>query len=430
MKTLARCSAKEGGTLMVTVIVTGVLGVALIAYLGLVSSNQRAVARDEAWHAAIPVAEAGVEEALANLNMNFPTNAEMTRRGWHYDGNVVWRGRDLGDSASYRVSFTSNIFTTIFSTGQVRLAWNDAVVSRAIRVTALYTGVVNKSFFVKDGIRLNGFTIRSDSYDSLNPSYSGPGGTYVQALAKDGGDIAILSDQPGAFSAGNSKIYGKVSTGENSSVNVGAQGSIGSTAWQTAGNTGIEPGWFSDDAIGEMPDVVAPFQTAPPPPISQVVLPDGYTYSVITSGQYQMSSLVGKVLITGDVTLMVTDRVQFSGTDVLRIMTNSSLRLYVAATSASIGGSGVVNESGQTTAFTYYGLPSNKSLAIGGGGSLSGLIYAPQAMITVGGGADIYGAIIAREVSLNGGASVHLDEALNRAPNVISHFIIKSWDEI
>ncbi len=417
---------QAGGSLIVTLIVTGVLGIALVAYLGLVSSNQQAVVRDEAWNGAIPVAEAGVEEALAHLNKNYPTN--LLHAGWSLGTGVVEQQRALGDT-SYRVSFTPATFTTILSTGYVRIPWNNALVSRAVRVTALHTGVVNKSLFVRDGIRLNGNPIRTDSYDSSSPFYSGPNGRYDPAKAKDGGDIALLSDQPGAFSAGNSKIYGKVSTGENSYVDVGSLGSIGSQTWINSGSTGIEPGWFSDDAMGEMPDVNPPYATAPPPPGFGVMY-DGEFYTVLPWGQYQASSFGGKVLVIGNVTLVVTDRVQFAGTDIIRILPGSSLRLYVAATSASIGGRGVVNESGQTTAFTYYGLPSNKYLAISGGGNLAGLIYAPQAQVTLNGGGHVYGGVVAREVVMNGATSIHLDEALNRLPNVIKHFVIKSWDEI
>ncbi len=293
--------------------------------------------------------------------------------------------------------------------------------TRTVRVTALYTSAVNNAILVKDGINLNGFVVNTDSYDSMDPNYSGSGGVYDPTKNKDGGNVALLSDQPGAFDAGNSKILGKVATGENSWVDVGAQGSIGSMTWVTNGTTGIQPGWSSDDALGEIPDVVAPYTSAPPPPGGSVTF-QGTNYSMeLPDGEFEVSTFRGRVLVTGNATLVVTDRLQFQGLDCIRILPGASLRLYVAARDADIGGLGVINESGNTDAFSYFGLPSNKSLSISGGGELSGLIYAPQAEVTLNGGGNVYGAIIARSAVLNGGTNIHLDESLGLWRRIVGH---------
>ncbi len=89
-----RCS-EAGGSLVVTLIVALVLGLALVAYMSLLSSNQQAAAREEAWNGAIPLAEAGVEEALAHLNKNYPTN--LTHAGWTAAlGGTFERDRQFG----------------------------------------------------------------------------------------------------------------------------------------------------------------------------------------------------------------------------------------------------------------------------------------------------------------------------------------------
>src|SRR6185369_8420285 len=65
-----RCSKHSecASTLMVTLFMVGLLGFFLFAYLYLVRTQRGFVARSQGWNAALAMAEAGVEEALAQLN--------------------------------------------------------------------------------------------------------------------------------------------------------------------------------------------------------------------------------------------------------------------------------------------------------------------------------------------------------------------------
>ena len=83
MKTLlAPQQSQRGNTLLVTVVVTGVIGFVLVSYLSLVQYQNTANMRSQGWNAAMPVVEAGVEEALAHLNSRGLTNGNLACDGW------------------------------------------------------------------------------------------------------------------------------------------------------------------------------------------------------------------------------------------------------------------------------------------------------------------------------------------------------------
>ena len=419
----SRTGRHSGSVLAIMLVVTALIGVALVAYLGMIGADQRAIARSEAWNTSIVKTEAGVDEALAHLNHNFPSNA--VSQGWTLSGSDVTRKRTL-DDGFYDVKISTATNPVIEARGYIRLVPTDAYISRAVRVQTVRTGAVDKAIFVEDGVNFNGNTIRTDSYDSTDPQHNTTG-RYDSTKAKDGGDIATSSSDPGALDVGNSNIHGKVSTGPDSTPKVGANGAVGSETWHDAGNTGIEPGWSSDDCKAELESVEAPFSIGfiPLGGISGGVLYNAILYS----GDYRVSALGGKVLVVGDARVLVTDKVQFTGDDLIRIAPGATLALYVAAKDANISGNGVVNESGIATAFSYYGLPSNESLSLGGNSSFAGLIYAPDAEVTLNGNTDVSGAIFCREATLNGTINFHYDEAFKN-PGGLDRYVIASWQEL
>jgi hypothetical protein len=166
-----------------------------------------------------------------------------------------------------------------------------------------------------------------------------------------------------------------------------------------------------------------------------------YKY-ILTAGNYQLSdlSLSGKdqVLVTGNAVLYVTGNVSIQGQAQINIATNASLALYVgtlntsAPVSASLGGSGIMNNAGSATNFYYYGLPSNTSLSLSGNSSFTGAIYAPEAALTLGGGGNsIYnfvGGSISATATLNGHYNFHYDENLRRV-GPIRGYTVTSWNE-
>jgi hypothetical protein len=159
-----------------------------------------------------------------------------------------------------------------------------------------------------------------------------------------------------------------------------------------------------------------------------------YDY-ILTDGNWMISAPLkfgGKVLVTGNAVLYVTSVVAFSGNDFIRIEEGASLKLYVSCETASIGGKGVQNETGNAVNFSYFGLPSNTILNYGGNGTLVGTIYAPQADFELGGGGsgvnDFAGASVSNSIKMNGHYNFHFDENLGRA-GPVRGWVAISWDE-
>ena len=93
----------QGSALLLALLTAFVICIALTTYLYLVSNQNRSVMRSLAWNSAIPVVEAGVEEALTQLNYTPVVNMEangwsaLSADGFHHKIN------DLGNGFAYDV---------------------------------------------------------------------------------------------------------------------------------------------------------------------------------------------------------------------------------------------------------------------------------------------------------------------------------------
>lgn len=160
-----------------------------------------------------------------------------------------------------------------------------------------------------------------------------------------------------------------------------------------------------------------------------------YDYALGT-GDYQMTALNmsgGTMIVTGDAVLYVTGDVSMTGLAQLIIAPGASLKLYVGGSTAHFAGNGILNQSGDTTKFSYYGLPNNTNLDLSGNASFTGTFYAPNANFSLnGGGNDIYdlvGAAVTKTVSMHGHFKFHYDEKLGRIAGPI-RYRAASWNEI
>ena len=73
----------SGHILVATLVIAGVLGIALAAYLNVLHTQNNLTVRSQVWNACMPVVEAGIEEALAHINSTGTTNWESN--GWARD---------------------------------------------------------------------------------------------------------------------------------------------------------------------------------------------------------------------------------------------------------------------------------------------------------------------------------------------------------
>jgi hypothetical protein len=440
-----------GSTLALVLFMVGLMGLSLASYLVLVKNQNLSVMRSLAWNSCIPMAEAGIEEALTQINDSGISH--LNSCGWVTSSGGYTKTRYLGDSY-YVTTISATDPPVIQSQGYVPLPWNPAgasaclawvgitqpsstFCSRTVVVTTTNNSPWTKAMVAKGSINLNGNNITTDSFDSGNPNYSTKG-LYDPAKRRDHGDVATDSTIVDSLSVGNADLWGRASTGPGGSVTIGPNGSVGDLAWHQS-HSGIEPGWTNNDMNVAFPEVTVPF-TSGFTPQSGTLGKNTYTYLLdggSSGADYSITDLTlsGKqsMFVTNKVRLLVTGTLSVSGNASIEVATNSSLKIYVQGANASLGGNGVANDTGNATNFFYFGLPTNTSLSFSGNAAFTGVIYAPDARFSLGGGGnntlDFIGASVSSTVSMNGHFNFHYDESLGRL-NLSSVYKITSWNEL
>ena len=416
-----RLSQQSGSALIVCLCVAGITGVALVAYLSLVSNENVAVARSQSWNAAMPIVEAGLEEALAHLNAN-SKQKNLQCCGWSWSGTKFIQQRNWGDGY-YVVSITSNRHPVIVSRGFAPIPLTTNYLSRTVMVTC--TNLGGGGVTVKSKVDLNGNSIVIDSFDSTDPS-SSTAGIYDPAKRRDGARVKSELGIQNAVNVGNADIWGTVAIAPGGTVYTGPMGSVGDLAWHNAGNIGVQPDAVATDASVTIPD--------PPAPPGGAVTPIGLNVGGITvytlgDGVWVVPSMQDTFNITGNATLIVNGVAKTGAANPVTIAPNASLTLFVYG-SMQFGGGNLVNSSGMVTNLTIYGMSTCTSIDFNGGTTFTGVILAPTADVTAGGGGgtfmNLIGSLQAKSFTMSGKLQLHYDEALNpKKP-----YSITSWNEL
>lgn len=433
MKTLFLSRRDErGSTLMIAVVALATISFLLLSYMNLSAGVNRSVVRSQVWNNALASAEAGVEEAMINMNVNGVGGLTKSGTGWYVDGaSRAYTYRYLTyapatrDYRYYYVEATTNTaYPVVRSYGYALLpgaysGGSGQWIIRIIEVSCTRGSRHPRGMLAKSYINMNGNNITTDSYDSADPTYS-TNGRYDSSKAKQNGDIGTNLTVTNSVNIGNANIKGSVATGPGGSVSVGPSGYV--------------TGTITHDMNVDFTDVLVPFTAAP----GLQPGTGGYTYNVPPGNTLVTSlSMAGStsIQVTGPglSKLYITGDLSMTGNASITLATNATLEIYVGGANAKIAGNGVISPTGKATAVSYYGLPGNTSLDISGNGEFTGTVYAPNAAFTAsGGGKDLYdlaGAVVVKTITLNGHFNLHYDEALGRiaSPDGIT---ITSWREL
>jgi len=414
-------------------VITGIIGLVLATYLHLVQSQNVFTVRSQTWNNCIPIIEAGVEEALAQLNKS--ANSNLAASGWSTTNGGFYKLRPIGDGYfRTTVTYANILFPTITVTGYLpappilaSAGTGESLmaaaftpdpsikyIARTVRVTARKEQALQKGMIARNGIDLGGNQCVVDSYDSSK-------GGYDPAKAGDKGDVATNSDITGAVGIGNAKIKGKLLTGPKATAKIGPNGIVGSVAWHAAGNKGIQPGWRRNDMNIAIPDVLAPWSGGGVNPVG-----NGAFKYVLDTDNYELSSLnlAGdeRIHIKGDAVLYVKANVKIAGE--ILFNPNSSLKLYCGGTEITL--LGTYTKADVAAEFMVFGLPSVKTIEVSG---IAAVLYAPNADLKLNGNAQFYGASVTKSVTMTGSTGFHYDEALSSLSQY-KQYIITSWNEI
>jgi hypothetical protein len=421
MKTTIATQRVESGTvLMVTLFIAFLFGAFLLYYFNLVKTQNGLVARSQAWNATLSLAEAGAEEALAQLNPGAPqASIDRTANGWGaasggFYGPVM---RSLS-GGSYSTVITTDTNPIVYSTGYVAVPSLGATIQRIIRVATTNTPLFSVAMAAEGNINFNGSGVNTDSFNSANTNLS-TGGQYDPAKTSTNGDVASVS---GIVNVGNGTVNGSVF--------------LGPAAADALKNNGTITGGTYNDFNFDFPDVILPQTTwLGVPLLPQIIGGITYQYVLASGGDYTINNLSGSVYVNSNVVvrLKLTGNASPSAIEVAGSgSTAGKLIIYMDGPTFSLSGNSSV-DGGNAANLAYYGTPNNTSISLSGNAAFTGTIYAPEADFKLGGGGnntyDFVGSSITKTVTMNGHFNFHFDENLLSAGPVRGYAPI-SWREL
>jgi hypothetical protein len=263
-----------GGTLLIVLFSSMIMGITLASYLQYTATQSRSIMRSQAWNGAIPVSEAGVEEALAHIN-DSTIGTNFALNGWTVISNQFQiSGTVTGGRYTARIS--TDPYPVIVCAGYTTDGHATNEFARTVRVTTSRWATGMKGIVAKNSVTMVGIT-QVDSFDSEDENYS-TRGRYDASKHKDGGYVASVIG-----TVNNATVYGSVGTGPTGS----ATGQVGDFGWMSS-STGIEPGHYANDVNMAFPVVQAPFSGGASSPSPGIVTLTNFSYwsTMVTTTNY------------------------------------------------------------------------------------------------------------------------------------------------
>ena len=406
-------SRNQGSTLLLVMMITGIIIAALGTYLSLALQEHATVRRSFGWNAALPMAEAGIEEVLSHLDQN---KTNFVGDGWTTN---YPRTRYFGDDY-YSALFVGvpGGLVTITSSGFIKLPDNQYL-SRTVQVRGFTARDFKFPGLMAGSISFGG-TLGANSYDSSDPALS-TNGQYDPTKWND--QALIATPGVGFTMQGSSQVFGYVATGPGGTVTTGGASSVGDRNYT---GKGIQPGHMTNNFTLNAPSVQVPYTEADLP-VSGTV--NGITYDyVLPGGNWMIADLNSTangatMYVGGSCVLYVTGTITLNK---IIFAPDSRLDLFVGGSSVTFSPAII----GATAPmFTVFVLPTCTSLSLTSQTLLTGLFYAPDTALVARGGAQIAGAIVGKTFTCNGNFSFHYDLAFSK-PRALPPVRIFSWAEL
>jgi hypothetical protein len=355
MHLTSKDKSSQGIALLVTLLLAAVVIVVLTSLTALVNHENYMSARAQAWNQCIPVAEAGLEEALSLMkNDGTPwgwTN-NLAVNGWsNFASGVTTRTRTLDSSNYYVVTIDVNAgLPKIDSTGYIYFRGAGGQVTKLARKVEVTTSSANTRMIMglicSNAISLSG-NVRIDSFDSSTNTGS-TGGRYDSAKARDNVTVATMSTNANAIYAdGSCQIWGylNVGTGGGAAMNAVARAGSKSYAGTNGGwPPGVEAGHLNTGFTFFYPNVLplatpsggvqTTFESLPTKKIkgTDFNVSDRSDLGSYNSYQFSSLSVIGSgknpYIVKGTVTNVVTGAFSTTANGYMVIDDNSTYALF------------------------------------------------------------------------------------------------------
>ncbi|MDQ5979908.1 MAG: hypothetical protein QG602_2883 [Verrucomicrobiota bacterium] len=451
-------SSNRGSALVVAMILSAVVAISLTSYIRLGVSSQRISNRALYNNAAMNLAENGLEEAMYSINKMI-ADEDYKWTGWQNDGagvnsNAWSRFPTTGDytfdqntSGFVRVyvkNYLGVSAPTIITRSTITMGGaTSAPIEKWVEVTLAKASKFANGLVAKKSILFNGNNATVDSWNSEEAG-AGTFTPFSDAVKNDKGSVGSVSVAVDSVLVKNADVWGYVSTNnaQDPTNNVGANGSVlgkdstyDPSTWTTSK---VDPSRVSTQFSANFDPVTNPTGTTDiAVPVAGDTVGTLGTKSVvrITSG----ISLAGSnnfVTFEGDVTLVIdvtegSQAMKVTGsTSGFKIAAGSSLKIYTKG-NMDIAGQGFLNATGAPKNLQIYGTSTSTSqdFKVAGGGTFSGVVYAPNASVTMNGSGSMHGSVVANNITLTGNANFHYDESLGNMGEG-NPFRVAKWREL
>lgn len=426
MKKLKLCD-KAGSAMVAAIIVAVVIGLWMAAAMQSSFAEYKMSARYLAMQNALNLAESGLEEGVRAFN-------DGTWSGWTeyskgYFLSLAVPNSSGGGSGALKVFVSKSATAPVLAAEGAVTGVDGRTLRRQIKVDLSSSSLYANGLLARRKVVMNGNGITVDSWDSRV-------GNYSSSTRNSNGNVASLSMESTDLCVDNGNVYGFLSVG-SSSFALGdllkKNGILGE--WGDASGD-QDPGRVTKDFYVDLPAVTVPdystwIDVATVNGGSSDVegsLTLGSSLASVPTSYYASSVKVSgngeTLLVDGPVRLFVDGDVAVSGKAKILISGSGSLELYTSGSIDLTGqssGFGLQNSSKKPENFMIYNLAASPAegatsgsneIKIAGNGGCFAVIYAPNSEIKVAGNGEIHGALVGYNITLNGGALFHYDEAL------------------
>ncbi|MFI5356210.1 MAG: hypothetical protein ACHQ4G_02625 [Opitutales bacterium] len=428
--------SRRGSILIVALLLCAIIALMLGSFLNLNLNSTHQAFRSFQNYAAMNLVEAGAEEALWSYNRAAAGHSDGWT-GWTTDGTSAWRKFD-GFTFTANTTGWVKVYVSVYQpTAQnspkvVALASvnppTGAPITRMTELTLQNRAYFANGLVAKDTITFSGSNVTVDSWNSGSATAPVP---YSSSVRDDRGTVASTSVLSSAVLVNQADVWGYVYTG-------GAQPQVGANGSIRGANT---PVGVAIDTSRIATDFNAQFSPVTAPTGGTVIATVGTTLGVAgtsTTWICPSLSLSGSKTLTilGNVTLILTAA---SGTSALSVTGNASIIIPTGSTltifttgNIKLAGKGLANANLQPISAQFWGTnttPGGQDIQIAGNGSLSAVIYAPDASVELNGNGAMMGAVVADTITLTGNAAFHYDESLANFGNNASIGVSK-WRDL
>src|SRR5262245_4845476 len=155
-----RCRhSSMGSVLIITLVLAILLGTMLASYLYWVRTQNALVSESQAWNAALATAEAGIEEGMAQINVNIGTPNSTDYFSSIADPANRWNGSPVytkSGELGYTVTVSNDSPPTIYATGTNMVPALGIPISRTVMVKTKTNSLFGVAIAAINNIKMNG----------------------------------------------------------------------------------------------------------------------------------------------------------------------------------------------------------------------------------------------------------------------------------